>query len=98
MTDWIQLGILVVAIVAFYFTNKWSSKKAMSDMVLNAVAKATQDVKQKALLEERIALLEQKQDINDEVTAKELKAIKEMLNKIFNKLDEHIEKYHSRKD
>jgi hypothetical protein len=70
-------------------------KKENKQSIYNAVDEAVRDEREKQEMKRRIELLEQKQEFQNSDISKELKRMNLNIEKLFQKQEEHLEKFHS---
>lgn len=89
----IQFGILIVGLIGIYLTMIAAVKKGNKDAIKETVDK----IKDYDALEKRVSLVEQKVNLCDDDTRRELIEIKKLLTGLNLRMNEHIEKLHTGK-
>lgn len=80
--DYIQFGMLVVTMLGFVITIvslKKDNRKSNQETIEKTISKAISEVSERAKLETKVSLLEQKVHMNDSATQRQLDEIKQML-------------------
>lgn len=90
----ISAGVAIISYLVggYFFLRKIAKeqKKQTEEFVEKGIRAAVEDVKEKAMLEKRLSLLEQKIKIYDGEMKGEIREIKEMIEKLYGKLYDHI--------
>lgn len=88
--------LLVTAIGVVISFKKFKSfiREENKQSIQNAVNEAVKEEKEKQDILRRIALIEQRQSLNDHEVKKELRELNQNITKLFDKHNEHIENYH----
>lgn len=90
--DLIQIGIMVLTFGGFVVTIislKKDNRKSNEETIEKTIKAAISEVTERAKIEKRISLLEQKVNMTDDATKKELDEIKNMLKDIIMKFEKH---------
>jgi hypothetical protein len=98
MEIYLTAGFLLLTAIGVFITFRQfksfilkENKKSIQD----AVNEAVKEEKEKQDILRRIALIEQRQNLNDHEVKKELRELNQNIVKLFDKHNEHIDKYHN---
>lgn len=93
-SDWIQVGLgiltflaVIISILAFRRDNK----NDLEENITNAIQSKVEDVKKVMELETRVKLLEQRVDLSNGETKRDLLEIKNLINQLFKRFNDHLE-------
>jgi flagellar basal body-associated protein FliL len=96
VSDIIQTFIALSTLIGIFFALKrfkTDNQESNQKMVEHAIMMAVDDTKQKAEVDKRLSLLEQKVERNDTETQKEIREIKQIASEIFDRLNTHINEH-----
>lgn len=97
MELYLTAGMLILTAIGIVISlRKFKSfiREENKQSIQDAVNEAVKEEKEKQDILRRIALIEQRQTMNDHEVKKELRELNQNIVKLFDKHNEHIDKYH----